>query len=221
MTDVKPKTVVFCLPGKSFSREFLECWTELFNWCIFNGIKPIISTSYSPNLYYVRNMCLGGSTLNGVKQKPFAGQDYDYIMWIDSDVLFRVDHFKQLLDADKDIVSGVYTMNDNIHCATVETMDHELYKKQGYYDFMKREDVTKRTDLFGVDYTGFGFMLIKKGVFESLEYPWFRPMWFEYGDDVKDFAMEDVSFCQAVKEKGYTVWVNPKTLLGHQKTFII
>jgi hypothetical protein len=33
-----------------------------------------------------------------------------------------------------------------------------------------------KEDLIEVAYTGIGFMLIKKGVFERLEYPWFKPI---------------------------------------------
>jgi hypothetical protein len=53
-----------------------------------------------------------------------------------------------------------------------------------------------------VDYTGFGWVLIQKGVFEGLEYPWFAPKMqvFESGA-VQDMCGEDVSFCLDAKEK--------------------
>ena len=39
------------------------------------------------------------------------------------------------------------------------------------------ESITKRKKPFTVDYTGFGWLLIKKGVFEheGMPYPWFAP----------------------------------------------
>jgi hypothetical protein len=37
------------------------------------------------------------------------------------------------------------------------------------------ESMGKRNKPFTVDYTGFGWLLIKKGVFEDMEYPWFAP----------------------------------------------
>ena len=37
------------------------------------------------------------------------------------------------------------------------------------------ETMGKRNKPFTVDYTGFGWVLIKKGVFENMEYPWFAP----------------------------------------------
>ena len=38
-------------------------------------------------------MCLGADVLRGKDQKPFDGKlDYDFIMWIDSDQVFSVNH---------------------------------------------------------------------------------------------------------------------------------
>ena len=220
------KKVIFALPGREFSGRFLQCWTELVYACLQNGIQPIISQHYSPLLYYVRNMCLGGDNLRGIDQKPFGGQlDYDYIMWIDSDVVFTPDHFFKLLQDDKDIASGLYMMADNTHYATVEDWDDEFFLKHGHFQFLNREMVqAKQGKLFTADYTGFGWVLIKKGVFESLQYPWFQPVWTEYNIDgkiVRDFTMEDVAFCKMIKEKGYDVWIDPSVIVGHEKMVVL
>lgn len=220
------KKVIFALPGREFSGRFLQCWTELVYACLQNGIQPIMSQHYSPLLYYVRNMCLGGDNLRGIDQKPFGGQfDYDYIMWIDSDVVFTPDHFFKLLQDDKDIVSGLYMMSDNTHYATVEDWDDDFFLKHGHFQFLNREMVqAKQGKLFTADYTGFGWVLVKKGVFESLQYPWFQPVWTEYNIDgkiVRDFTMEDVAFCKMIKEKGYDVWIDPAVIVGHEKVMVL
>ena len=219
------KKVIFALPGREFSGKFLQSWTELVYACLQNGIQPIMSQHYSPLLYYVRNMCLGGNNIAGVDQKPFGGNvDYDYIMWIDSDIVFTPEHFFKLLNHDKDIVSGLYMMNDNVHYATVEDWDEEFYKERGHFQFLNREMVAQKKELFPVDYTGFGWMLIKNGVFESLEYPWFQPMWTEYEKDgkvIRDFTMEDVSFCKMIKAKGYDVLIDPEVIVGHEKMMVL
>ena len=171
-------------------------------------------------------MCLGGDNLRGIDQKPFGGQfDYDYIMWIDSDVVFTPDHFFKLLQDDKDIVSGLYMMSDNTHYATVEDWDDDFFLKHGHFQFLNREMVqAKQGKLFTADYTGFGWVLVKKGVFESLQYPWFQPVWTEYNIDgkiVRDFTMEDVAFCKMIKEKGYDVWIDPAVIVGHEKVMVL
>ena len=222
MSEIK---VIFALPGREFSGRFLSCWTELLNSCQQNGISAGLSQRYSSNVYYVRNLCLGGNSVDGVTQKPFGGKvDYDYIMWIDSDIYFRPEQFFRLLEADKDIISGLYIMDDNIHYATVEDWDEKYYINNGNFRFLQRQDVKKKGKLFKVDYTGFGWMLIKKGVFESMEYPWFEPYWSEFKTNktlVKEFTSEDVSFCKRAQKNGYDIWIDPTVIVGHEKNMIL
>ncbi|MCC7575002.1 hypothetical protein KO361_05400 [Candidatus Woesearchaeota archaeon] len=219
----KPLTVVFCLPGNNFSGQFLDRWSELLLHCVNKGIRFYVSRQESCNIYYVRNMCLGGNVLRGENQKPFNEElDYDYLMWIDSDSVFTPQQFDKLLEHDKDIVSGVYMMSNGIEYATVKEWDEEFFKKNGYFTFLKPEDCKdlKEGELLDVAYTGFGFILIKKGVFESLTYPWFRQEKFVIGDFV-DYSMEDVSFCMTIRKKGYKIWVDPSIRVGHEKKVIL
>jgi hypothetical protein len=84
------------------------------------------------------------------------------------------------------------------------------------------ETIQKRKKLFTVDYTGFGWVLIKKGVFENLEYPWFAPKMQVFNSgEVQDMCGEDVSFCLDAKAKGYEIWCDPVIRVGHEKTRII
>jgi len=263
--------VVFCFPGNSFSGRFLESWTELFAWCLQNGIQPILSRRESCNIYYVRNMCLGADVTRGKNQKPFNGKlNYDYIMWIDSDIIFTPEHFIKLLNHNKDIVSGIYKMSDNANYATVKEWDEEYFKQNGCFKFLQQGDLTSysspagrgentvtsspallRTEkgeignpcsvgtnfpspcgegeppvavgevcLLPVSYTGMGFMLVKFGVFESMEYPWFKPLEKQIGD-MCDFTMEDVSFCLRAQEKGYKIFVDPAVIVGHEKKMVL
>jgi hypothetical protein len=193
-------------------------------------------------------MCLGGDVMRGPKQKPFNGQiAYDYIMWIDSDILFTPQQFAQLLSHDVDIVSGVYLMEGGEALATVKDWDEEFFKEHGHFRFLtpadlaeatkeRRDDATKNDvvaencssnpkspirnpQLLSVDYTGMGFMLVRKGVFESMEYPWFRPVEKRIGEMV-DFTMEDVGFCLGARERGWKVWVDGSIKVGHEKIVV-
>ena len=213
--------IVFCLPGNTFSDNFLKSWTELLMYLPKYGITPILSSSYNSVVYYVRNQCLGGSVLAGKNQHPFNGQNYDYIMWIDSDMVFTVDDFIGLLNMNKDIASGLYKMEGSKYYATVEKWDKEFYLKNGSFEFLTEKKIKSIKEPLSVDYTGFGWILIKKGVFESLEYPWFRPVWENFGNDVLEFTSEDVGFCKNIKEKGFNIYVNTNIIVGHEKTKIL
>jgi len=221
IVDTPKLDIVFCLTGASFSGNFLDSLTDTLHYCNFNSIPHKISRAESSVVYFVRNKALGGDVLRGENQKPFDGKlDYSHLMWIDNDIIFSPKDLQKLLNHDKDIVSGIYMMQGNRNFATVEKWDEEFFKKNGYFEFWTEDSIKNREGLISVDYTGFGFMLIKKGVFESLKYPWFRPIFHKIGN-CADFSSEDVSFCKLIKELDYDILVDPTIRVGHEKSVIL
>ena len=216
--------IIFCLPGASYSGRFLQCWTKLLEELPKYKISYALSQHYLCNIYHARTKCLGVSLHLGVDQKPFGGKtDYDYLMWIDSDMVFSPEDFFKLLDHDKDVVSGIYKMSDNVNYATVENMDEEYFEMWMRYPFLLQKNIDKKEgQLFTCDYTGLGFMLIKNGVIEKLKYPWFYPRllkWEKYGWE--DFPFDDVEICMRMREAGFDIWVDPKIRIGHEKVKIL
>jgi hypothetical protein len=98
-------------------------------------------------------------------------------MWIDSDMVFSPQNFEALLKMEKPIASGIYKMSDGVNYATVEHWDKAQYEKNGNFQFLNDKIIADKESIFPVEYTGFGWILIKRGVFESMQYPWFRPEW--------------------------------------------
>lgn len=225
---LKRPTIVFCLPGRSFTNNFLLSWSELLTNLTKMGFTIRISQKYTSNVYYVRNMCLGGDVMRGIDQKPFDGKlNYDYIMWIDSDIVFTTEQFLKLLKHNKPIVSGLYLMDGGKQYATVKDWDIDFFKKNSYFEFLtpKSVDTWKKQNpgkLMSVEYTGFGFMLVKKGVFEKLKYPWFSPIYEKntIGPNITDFCSEDVSFCKKVLQKGFKIYIDPTIVVGHEKSIV-
>jgi hypothetical protein len=196
----KPLTIVFCLPGTNFSGKFLECWTEVVAYCLRNRIRLILSCKLSCNICYVRNMCLGADVSRGVRQKPFNGAvDYDFLMWIDSDILFTPAQFQRLLSHDKEIVSGGYAMEGGQNLATVQEWDEEFLKRNSFFKFMKPQEIEGRKDLISIAYRH----VVHAGK-EGGEYPWFKPLEKKNGN-MAYFTMEDVAFCLRAREKGIKV----------------
>jgi GT2 family glycosyltransferase len=217
--------LVICLPGNNFSGRWFDSFFNFFNWCSRSGINVAISRRESCNIYYVRNLCLGCNVLLGENQKPWNGQlDYDYILWIDSDIIFTPEDFQKLYNLNVDIASGMYLMTDDSlnpqQYATVINWDEERFKKVGNFEFINKTSIKQFKEPIIVDYTGFGFILIKRGVTESLQYPIFRPL-FKRINHIYDFSMEDVAFCHLIKEKGYKVWVHPEVIVGHEKRVVL
>jgi GT2 family glycosyltransferase len=213
--------IIFCIPGRQFSNNFLKAWTDVVYQLIKSDIELSLANTYDSNVYFVRSKCLGANVLYGKNQKPFQGQyDYDYIMWIDSDQVFSPGHISTLINHKKDIISGVYLMDGGKAYAAVEHWDTDHFKKTGSFHFLTPEDIKDKKELMEVTYAGMGFMLVKKGVFESLEYPWFPPIEFDIGNDIKDFCSEDVGFCLKAREAGYKIWIDPSVRVGHEKSII-
>lgn len=218
--------VLFCLPGKSFSNHFLQSWSELLLWCFNNNITPYLNIKYNAVVYYCRNLLLGADLQNGPEQEPFNGKlDYDYIMWLDSDMVFKPEDFSKLLNAKQDIVSGLYLMDGGKKYATVKNWDYEYFGKNYSFEFLEPEQVktyqqNNPNTLMDVEYTGFGFILVKKGVFEKIKYPWFKPIFYDLPNGIKDFCAEDVSFCQMAIKNGFKIYIEPSVVLGHEKSII-
>jgi GT2 family glycosyltransferase len=213
--------IVFCFPGSSFSGEFLESWTNLMIYCIKHEIKFALQRRGGSVVNFVRTMCIGGAVLRGKDQKPFGGAlDYTHLMWIDSDIIFTPQEFQKLLEDDKDIVSGLYLMADNQHFTVVKDWDEEYFAKYGTFNFLQKSDIKNQNQLFPAAYNGMGFMLIKKGVFETLQYPWFEPI-HQSIKNLEDFTSEDVAFCLKAREKGFEIFVDPTVIVGHQKSMIL
>ena len=213
--------IIFCIPGSTFSNKFLQCWTNLIFWCIQNNINPILSNDTDSNVYFVRGKILGGSTLRGMDQKPFNGSiNYDYIMFIDSDVLFKPEDVKKLLDMNENICCGAYLMNGGTHYPIVKKFDNSYFLKNGTFEFLSMQDLRNHNKPFSVEYCGMGFMLIKKNIIEQLQYPWFYANMFEFDNNIKEFTSEDVSFCMSLTKKNFKILINPEVKVGHEKSIV-
>jgi hypothetical protein len=220
--------VVFCLPGNDFSSRFLRSWTWLMQSCIKDfGIEVSTQGATSSNIYIVRNICLGGILDGPANQKPFQGNlEYDYLMWIDSDIIFEPEDFKNLLEQmeknkNLHILSGLYLHELDRKFVAVKEWNSAYYRKHHSPEFLSLKDIRNKTQPIKVDYAGMGFMMVRHGVFESLEYPWFNPLELNTGPGQKSFTSEDAAFCLEAKEANYITYVSPKVLVGHEKRIVL
>jgi hypothetical protein len=173
-------------------------------------------------VHFARAKCLGGDVLKGKDQKPFQGQmEYDVMMWIDSDIVFKPDDLFSLLESPHDVTAGVYMMEDLQNLATVKEWNKEYFEKKGAFKFLRPDDIIGAPQYMQVAYTGMGWMAIRKGVVEDLKYPWFHSDLEKVTDDIIDMNSEDVTFCKALWEAGHPIHIDTKIRVGHQKKMII
>jgi len=214
--------IALCIPGNTFSREVMMDTIRFLDDARMAQWEVVLSMDYDPNVYYVRNKLLGGDVGRGPQQKPFNGEfDYDYVVWIDSDIRFNFKMVERLASHKKDAICGLYRMKDMKNFTVVRHMDDEYFKAHKTYQFLTVEDVekirkTQKVDLMKIDYTGMGLFLVSRQALEKLEYPWFQPVWKENGN-MRDFTSEDVAFCIKLRETGTEIYCDPEVMAGHMK----
>jgi hypothetical protein len=224
--NIKGKSIVFCLPGRGVSYTFLKSFVQLCFDLVQSGASIQISQDYSSMVNFARCKVLGANVLAGPDQIPWQGKlTYDYQLWIDSDIVFNTNAFWAVFDMDKDIAAGWYATEDGRTTSVAHWLEEDDFKKNGgVMNHEMVDTIQNRKKPFTVDYTGFGWTLIKKGVFEHemMKYPWFAPKMqvFDSGE-VQDMCGEDVSFCLDAKKAGFEIWCHPQVRVGHEKTRII
>lgn len=133
-------------------------------------------------------------------------KECDYVLWLDSDMVFPRDTLKRLLEnKDKgDIITGMYFRR-------VEPYHPCLFSKLEVNDNGgKTEEVEKIPNrLFEVEGCGFGCVLTPVNIFID--------MLSKYGDMFSPISSvgEDLSFCWRARELGYKIVCDPSIPLGH------
>ena len=125
---------------------------------------------------------------------------------------------------DKDIASGWYCTEDGRTTSVAHWLEEDEFEQNGgVMNHEMVDGIQKRRKPFTCDYTGFGWVMIKKGVFEhpDMKYPWFAPQMqvFESGA-VQDMCGEDVSFCLEAIKAGFEIWCDPTIRVGHELSLI-
>ena len=202
--------IIFCVPGNNFSNYFLTSWTKLLKYCHDNGIEAELSNGYTSIVHLARYSCLKINIHDtGCEscKNPFQGKEYyDYIMWIDSDMVFEPEHFQKLLDANKKVITGLYK---------VEASNEYACWESGTNKRIDEEYLKENNGIIETSFAGMGFMLIKSGVFELMKYPYFSL------PDNGECVSETISFCHNLKRIHIPIHAHLDVVVGHEKQQII
>ena len=226
--------VIFCLPGREYSGNFLQAWTDTLMYLERSGVEVFLKRMWSSNVYLMRNQILRDDAAENLTDHavPFSKLGgYDYLFWIDGDQIWRPKQVRKLLEADENIVCGCTA----IGLKTGKNGDGEVVRRAqsnvghipevGKAKFLWMDAIQDmergENGLIEVDFTGFGFVCVKEGVFESMTYPWFRPMTQVVGN-VMTYPSEDIGWCMRVREEyGYKIYLHPEVRVGHEKKIMV
>jgi len=238
------RKVHFCFPGKSFTDEFLESIIYMLTQPPPHGLRGaglVISyhIEYSSDIYSCRNNLVRTHphTLVQSRSKVLDGFDYDYMFWIDSDQKWFGEDVLRLLDHDVEVASGLVPIgiNQKTCVGRYRLDDGKPYISYFSIPGLLKEERDEK-GLVEVDFTGFGFVCVKRGVFEKLGYPWFKTVIHDW--DAYEFMLdakltdrrsslriatsEDIGWCsRAKKEAGAKIYVDPDVRIGHKKEMLL
>ena len=136
---------------------------------------------------------------------------YDYVMWIDSDMVFDSDVLIDLLADDKDIVTAVCFMRKSPY-------EPCIYQKLRLGRTLEEDQVEKYlkfpTDrLFEVEACGMAMCLMKIEALRQILSLSGQPF-FPLRNDHRTLG-EDLSFCYKARSLGYKIYADPRIYVGH------
>ena len=139
----------------------------------------------------------------------------DYVLWLDSDVVFQPDLMERLMEdiQGRDMVTAVYharkapfrpviwkTIRTGLMPTDAQVEQYDDYPTDG---------------LFEIEGCGFGAVLMKTGVIRDVAetfHQTFAPV---------TGLGEDLSFCVRARSCGYKIWCDPALQIGHKGAMII
>ena len=142
------------------------------------------------------NGCYIEDNRNGAVQHALAtGIDFDWLMWIDGDMIFPHDALLRLIEHDKDIVGANYRQRHPPHGFAGQYLDGS-------------DNHLMEPGLHRMRWMPTGLLLTRFDIYRKLSYPWFKP-------GLNNEPRDDVYFCGLAANAGYEIWCD------HDLTFQI
>lgn len=188
------KKVFICVPN--LGTIVPELATTLIRWS--HDDRFILRIFMPKNIFPLdaaRNKCV----------KEFLESDYEYLLWIDDDIVPPPDALERLIQADKDMIGAVcFSMK-------YEKGTGFPYPVTLRYDADKKYTVYHGNGIEEVDATGGACVLFKRHVYEALE----RPYEFQYHRDGTLALTCDFDVFQKAQQKGFKLFIDFGILCSH------
>lgn len=208
--------VIIATPGHSMEAEYVKSLISTINVLNEKKISYYFSSRYTSRVSAAReSTAMDSDFLDAFNTSPLLGQvNYKKMFWIDSDISWNPSDFLALYNSSLDVVSGVYLSDRGV------PMFSPLNEKDDIATIMND---TKPSEVMA---TGFGFICVKQGVFESMSRPWFETKFLKVVDEKTEKEMfipfgEDYSWCISARGVGYKIFVDPLTKVTHHKKIAI
>jgi hypothetical protein len=212
---LRQQRVHICMPcyGGMLTESTFMSYIKWSNTCRQLGLDWTIET--------MTNESLISRARNTLVAKFLNNPTSTHLMFVDADIGWEPWHLLVMLNADKDVIGGLYPM---------KTMPVKWVVNgfQGAKEEGPLQEVSK---------TGTGFMLIKRHVFEKLNrHPAVKTFandiglpkeldphmktYFDTAVRENRYYSEDWTFCENWRDFGGEVWVDKRVLLKHTGTYV-
>ena len=186
--NTRKKKILIAIPTAKYIE--VETFKSVYDLTIPEGYEVDFQYFYGYRIDQIRNL-IGSWVVNG----------YDYLFSVDSDISFPKDTLEKLISANKSIIGGVYRQR---------TKDQHLEVYDQNYVRMNWNQLMWNVKEVGA--LGFGCILVKREVFDSIGHPWFE---YHVALDHNQTFSEDLDFCKKARDSGHSVWVDSTILCGH------
>lgn len=214
------RVMVYYLSPGQVEHEFCQSLLEM-------SIYDLMTSRHLAGVFGIRSGALLATSRNQVCAQFLEADVADWMLFIDSDMIFDRDALEQLFkhaDAETHpIIGGL--------CFGLDIEADEPFPTVFYLKDSPEGPVTVRPNalvqdhgLLPVDATGTGFLMIHKSVLIAVRdqgfskgYPWFQETELKSGLPVG----EDVTFCLRANTLGFPIVVDLDLRIGHKKDQIV
>lgn len=171
--------------------EFVKCLFALLDKLRADGIDYTLDIQSGTLVYLARERIAHRAINDG----------YDYVLWLDSDMIFSPSLFDDLMDNGKEVITGVYHARRKGFASCIFKC---IDTTRGVERFE-----TYPSETFQIDACGFGCIVTKSSVL--------RDVCVTYGECFTPMQSlgEDIAFCKRAKQLGHEIWCDPCVVCGH------
>jgi hypothetical protein len=210
-------SIVIATPGSEMKSAYVKSLVETTKWLNKKGISYHFVSQTSSFVPSARENTATDSFGADWKAVDFGAESFtcEKVVWIDSDISWKVEDFEMLISGSRDIVAGMYAVGRDGRIAAMRL------NAAGHPESLNAMEFLVEGEPVRVDGVGFGFVAVKAEVFRKMSRPWFKVR--EIGIEGADFPVmlgEDYSWCMGAKEAGYDIWLHPLIRVEHHKEVI-
>ena len=206
----------------------------MLTWCDNGSVdgkfmEGVVYSILTSNLPITSAQRVQGNQIGRQRETAFntwhKKTNYDWILWVDSDIVLTNDALDKVWKAAdkiaKPVISGTYFISKQMESSVMEPMP-ALFNAHPEDKFVMRYIHPLIPDqLIQVDYAGFGFLLMHRSAADKIrEFHGDKPLFLETseGDDGK-FIGEDIQFFMRMKEAGVPLYAHTGATVKHMKRF--